>query len=262
MTLSYSISTAVPRQELGAQATVRAFLAHIEKGDIAAAAAMVEGSTPPGEWMGPLAGGELRYAVKAVRTYGDDKETVVVIDIDATLAENSKSMTDTFRLRKVDGIWKIQSNAFMDSIPSPAMVASVMISSPFMNQAKTAAKQTSCLSNAKQLVLGTIMYCADYDDVFPNANKWRSSIMPYVKNTEIFRCPDDKSGSPSSYRMNPKLSKVSVAALEEPANTVLVYEGDGNGFIPRHGGKGSVAFADGHAKMIAAAAYPRLRQKR
>ncbi len=36
--------------------------------------------------------------------------------------------------------------------------------------ARAKAKQTSCLSNIKQLVLGVLMYASDYNDMFPNAD--------------------------------------------------------------------------------------------
>lgn len=259
ISLSIGVTPAGPRQELGAEATIRAFLAHLEAGNVGAAAAMVSGATDPGQ-VSPVGARDFSYKVKAARVYGDDQEAVVVLDLDASNGQETQPITDTFRLVKVNGVWKIHANSFITTMPSPSLLASAFVSSPVMNQAKEASKKTACLSNVKQLALATMLYASDYDDHFPDANKWRSSIMPYTKNQETFRCPEDKSGNPSSYRMNPRMSKLSVVSLSDPAGTVLIFEGDATGFVPRHAGAGNVAFTDGHAKAIAAAAYPKLRQ--
>src|ERR1700678_1699792 len=46
-----------------------------------------------------------------------------------------------------------------------AILAAILF--PVFAQAKAAAKKTSCLSNTKQIGLGTIMYANDYDDYEP-----------------------------------------------------------------------------------------------
>ena len=48
-----------------------------------------------------------------------------------------------------------------------AILAAILF--PVFAQAKVAAKKTADLSNTKQLALGTVMYSADSDDVFPSA---------------------------------------------------------------------------------------------
>jgi prepilin-type N-terminal cleavage/methylation domain-containing protein/prepilin-type processing-associated H-X9-DG protein len=88
-----------------------------------------------------------------------------------------------------------------------AILAAILF--PVFAQAREAARASSCLSNVKQLSLGMMMYVQDYDERFPNwnwtfncyggnnglprdsSNFWTMAIYPYVKNTQIYRCPDD-----------------------------------------------------------------------
>src|ERR1051326_8868417 len=90
-----------------------------------------------------------------------------------------------------------------------AILAAILF--PVFAQARAKARQTSCLSNIKQLAMGFQMYVQDYDERFPqwkwdlnykdaggagstpnNATSlWWNAIYPYVKNTQIYVCPDD-----------------------------------------------------------------------
>lgn len=68
---------------------------------------------------------------------------------------------------------------------------------PVFAQAREKARQTSCLSNMKQMGLAVVQYVQDYDETFPrgvNSNwqeGWATQIQPYVKSYDVFRCPDD-----------------------------------------------------------------------
>lgn len=85
-----------------------------------------------------------------------------------------------------------------------AILAAILF--PVFAQAREKARAISCLSNTKQLGLGVMMYVEDYDETFPlgafwndaspfaqNFYLWSSSrtIQPYIKNLQIYRCPDD-----------------------------------------------------------------------
>src|SRR5205807_9960167 len=81
-----------------------------------------------------------------------------------------------------------------------AILAAILF--PVFAAARAAARKTSCLSNIKQLNLGMQMYLQDYDEKFPgwqwgiratedSASYWCNAIYPYVKNTGVYRCPDD-----------------------------------------------------------------------
>lgn len=79
-----------------------------------------------------------------------------------------------------------------------AILAAILF--PVFAQAKEAAKKTSCLSNAKQMGTGMMLYIGDVDDTLPwsaywdyspvsgwataagGMHEWSSVILPYIKN--------------------------------------------------------------------------------
>ena len=87
-----------------------------------------------------------------------------------------------------------------------AILAAILF--PVFAQARAKARGASCLSNVKQLALGFTMYAQDYDESFPqwqwdknynpggnpNVNNgktvWFNAIYPYVKNAQVYTCPD------------------------------------------------------------------------
>jgi len=85
-----------------------------------------------------------------------------------------------------------------------AILAAILF--PVFAQAREKARQTSCISNEKQIALGLLMYVQDYDERFPVEREpnvynppgpfgvtWRTTLQPYLKNNQIFFCPDDAS---------------------------------------------------------------------
>jgi prepilin-type N-terminal cleavage/methylation domain-containing protein/prepilin-type processing-associated H-X9-DG protein len=73
---------------------------------------------------------------------------------------------------------------------------------PVFAHAREKARQTSCLSNLKQLGAGMLMYSEDNDGLFPPAvahpsrqmtniyeMSWMALMQPYVKNLGVFICP-------------------------------------------------------------------------
>lgn len=92
-----------------------------------------------------------------------------------------------------------------------AILAAILF--PVFAQAKEAAKKIVCLSNVKQIDLALIMYGGDNDDQFPvilqpqnpinNPTNpagnipYDQQIGNYIKNTDIFGCPDDPAAPPA-----------------------------------------------------------------
>jgi prepilin-type N-terminal cleavage/methylation domain-containing protein len=81
-----------------------------------------------------------------------------------------------------------------------AILAAILF--PVFAQAKESAKDTSNLSNVKQMGLGILMYATDYDDYFPLAQRlepsytaifgvatWQTESQPYIKNWGILLHP-------------------------------------------------------------------------
>jgi prepilin-type N-terminal cleavage/methylation domain-containing protein/prepilin-type processing-associated H-X9-DG protein len=82
-----------------------------------------------------------------------------------------------------------------------AILAAILF--PVFAQARAKARQTSCLSNLKQIVLAERMYMQDYDESIHELASggarnlaatvntlWPALLQPYIKNTGIFRCPE------------------------------------------------------------------------
>ena len=82
---------------------------------------------------------------------------------------------------------------------------------PVFARTRESARRAACISNLKQLITATFMYCDDYDGYlypFDGRSSWTSKIMPwrnayqpYVKNIQIFRCPSDKPYSDRTYNL-------------------------------------------------------------
>src|SRR2546430_13715275 len=85
-----------------------------------------------------------------------------------------------------------------------AILAAILF--PVFAQARDSARQTTCLNNCKQLGIALQMYAQDYDEGLPSwpfskllsspifkewgYSTWVPALMPYVKNTGVFACPN------------------------------------------------------------------------
>jgi prepilin-type N-terminal cleavage/methylation domain-containing protein/prepilin-type processing-associated H-X9-DG protein len=88
-----------------------------------------------------------------------------------------------------------------------AILAAILF--PVFAKAREKARQASCLSNGKQLGLALMQYAQDYDEkvcptrivyipgATPTYGFWGYGIMPYIKNSQVFRCPSDS--NPASW---------------------------------------------------------------
>jgi prepilin-type N-terminal cleavage/methylation domain-containing protein/prepilin-type processing-associated H-X9-DG protein len=81
-----------------------------------------------------------------------------------------------------------------------AILAAILF--PVFAKAREKARQSSCLSNMKQIGLAVAQYCQDYDEGFPMHNcTWDATpcsvgqLDPYCKNVQMWKCPSD-SGTP------------------------------------------------------------------
>ena len=80
-----------------------------------------------------------------------------------------------------------------------AILAAILF--PVFARAREKARQTSCLSNLKQIGIAFNMYMGDYDERYPDILMgrdtddwtrmvgWTANLQPYVKNQDIFMCP-------------------------------------------------------------------------
>lgn len=83
-----------------------------------------------------------------------------------------------------------------------AILAAILF--PVFAQARDKARQTSCLSNQKQIGIGIMQYVQDYDETYPVCNQsyvatpqvtlgrvsWMRHLYTYTKSIEIMKCPN------------------------------------------------------------------------
>src|SRR5262245_10953128 len=78
-----------------------------------------------------------------------------------------------------------------------AILAAILF--PGFAQARAKARQATCASNLAQIGRAGLMYVADYDERFPSCYSLeqppyavdpRTSLQPYIKNWNLFYCPE------------------------------------------------------------------------
>ena len=144
-----------------------------------------------------------------------------------------------------------------------AILAAILF--PVFAQARDKARQTTCLSNMKQLGLGFMQYVQDYDGTWPsqrpNGNNtapvdgafvmgstnaartpfnYKDRVLPYTKNEQIWLCPSNIPNGALQvrppnvgYHMNGNLIThrgVNEAQIEAPAGLIAMRE-SGNGRV-------------------------------
>ncbi|MEN6546711.1 MAG: DUF1559 domain-containing protein [Armatimonadia bacterium] len=134
-----------------------------------------------------------------------------------------------------------------------AILAAILF--PVFAKAREKARQSSCLSNVKQLALGVLQYCQDYDEKTPRSDcigldagvNWDISVMPYIKNYQVMQCPSEPTichiapgintcggswvGPPAwvpdhyvSYGYNLQAQQISIGTIQLPAETLMLME--------------------------------------
>lgn len=107
-----------------------------------------------------------------------------------------------------------------------AILASILF--PVFGRARENARRSSCQSNLKQIGLGIMQYVQDYDEKYPftvningmagegadypdgsgqydgwyNYGTWRYNVNPYIKSTQVFKCPSTKEHDPGIMYLN------------------------------------------------------------
>jgi len=76
-----------------------------------------------------------------------------------------------------------------------AILAAILF--PVFARARENARRSSCQSNLKQIGLGILQYAQDYDETLPYSRNiavpWQLAIQPYVKSTQLMKCPSNSS---------------------------------------------------------------------
>ncbi len=109
-----------------------------------------------------------------------------------------------------------------------AILAAILF--PVFAQAREKARQTTCLSNLKQIGTAAQMYAQDYDERLPGTELgqgdgeyfWIEMLAPYTKNRDLFNCPSapvktmySRSGISAEFSYNYAMNDVRDAAGRE-----------------------------------------------
>ncbi|MBI5834835.1 MAG: DUF1559 domain-containing protein [Armatimonadetes bacterium] len=157
-----------------------------------------------------------------------------------------------------------------------AILAAILF--PVFAKAREKARQSSCLSNEKQIAIAVMQYSQDYDETYPRvwtatygpgggARDWKNDVDPYLKSTQVFVCPSKKAQA-AGYGYSWWLATANgraLAEIVEPVRTCLFNEiiqavdrswpwgfGTDLRFEPeaRHLEGCNMGFCDGHVKWI------------
>jgi prepilin-type N-terminal cleavage/methylation domain-containing protein/prepilin-type processing-associated H-X9-DG protein len=132
-----------------------------------------------------------------------------------------------------------------------AILAAILF--PVFAKAREKARQSSCLSNHKQISLGFLQYVQDNDERYPldadgtengtvgqnnglgNPGCWFRVVQPYCKSQQILLCPSVSSNAdarmadcPTDYCANNQVLGKSQAVVVSPAQTILLNERERN----------------------------------
>lgn len=167
-----------------------------------------------------------------------------------------------------------------------AILAAILF--PVFAKAREKARQSSCLSNAKQLGLAVMQYTQDYDEVLPASyfpgnpttnDTWYEKIEPYLKNTQILKCPSSTltiaygwNYDFIGYGSSTSITVYSIGAIANPSETIMladagnyvIYSPSRYSYVPspgvnywdynaaglRHNEGANIAWCDGHAKWM------------
>jgi len=117
----------------------------------------------------------------------------------------------------------------------------------------------TCLSHIMSLTSSLKLYCADFDGRLPQASYWPAPLGPYVENAHAFTCPEVKT-TRLAFALNSRLAASSLSSVVQPGEVVLVFERSlgwnpvgGRETLPdepRHLGRDTYGFVDGHARYV------------
>jgi len=166
-----------------------------------------------------------------------------------------------------------------------AFLAAILF--PVFAKAREKARQSSCLSNVKQMCVAVLSYAQDYDEGLPTSynpfvpttcDQWYETLQPYMKSTQIHRCPSVSANWATSYGWNcdylgygssSSCTYIFMTEVAKPSETMVLADcgagsqtlyrpGRGDAAINaenkkanRHNDGANLGLLDGHAKWYA-----------
>ncbi len=124
-----------------------------------------------------------------------------------------------------------------------AILAAILF--PVFARAREKARQSSCLSNVKQISLGVLMYAQDFDEMLPHSNyrdaagvgySFIQFVNPYINSAQVFDCPTQAVAVPApisyndsrSYCFNEMAWRVRLAKVNRGAQKIMLADATPN----------------------------------
>ena len=150
---------------------------------------------------------------------------------------------------------------FMLAEPIIVLAAAVMfVAYPAITQPHgEEARQTTCVSNQKQIALATMMYVQENDEKFPPVDNKTWELIDV--GGKLLECPSNRNDRSISYSYNANLSRLSLGKIYDPTEVALTADSDNENskmtkisdIALRHRKDESayaiVAFTDGHVVL-------------
>lgn len=246
------------------------FVKAINQADWPAASARVHGGKPEAELKPIVADLEATYANwrleidrQDIKTDDDFADCKIRLRLKDQLG-NRISHEENLSIQLDNKTWKIVPimpervhQAFWGNLDSDILenLATCFSYPRFIGQSKAMA----CMSNLKQLGLAAMQFVQDYDEKYAlKANLFADYLRPYFRSEDVLVCPLHPKEK-LSYVFNAKLQNANLAQMQQPAQTVLIYEGQNEKLDFRHDNRAGVCFADGHVQLVTPEEAPNLR---
>ncbi len=177
-------------------------------------------------------------------------------------------MTDEPADEPVPRISCLHPALFLTTVRNAAIVACVVgavltVCSVVLSGARDRVNWGCCARNQMQVGLGLRAYAQDHDGFLPPADAWCDQVYPYIKNTDVYRCPI-RGDARCGFWLNEALIEVDLDTVTNQDKLVLTFEGPGGwnlvggpaDFLTPHRGMGTALLLDGRWTLLDDALRP------
>ncbi len=140
-----------------------------------------------------------------------------------------------------------------------AILAAILF--PVFARAREKARQSTCISNQRQIGASILMYAQDHEETLPGSGTVWSDI---DVEPGVLICPTAGKNFPIGYGYHNGVATMSIGSIESPVDTFLFADAQANTntgyganiisdarqFDERHSGKLITCFADGHVSVM------------
>jgi beta-lactamase regulating signal transducer with metallopeptidase domain len=265
------------------EATLRSFIAALNRYDLNAAASCVEaGKLKPmfAGFSASLREFQVSFALEGLQTSRRGDQAVVSAtrfvsrQFAAGAPPERQHMTQEAKDQKVQvrrraGKWRLLPPQRLapaePEMSLPRLVSLFGMTQEVESTMRTEAWEKVCLSNMRQLALGVIQLSFIADKGLRFQPSFKESLAAHIRSgghsgstngkfdpEPLFHCPADQSGKVSySFNVNLEgMKQQDIDKLENPRRTVLLYEGENGQLDFRHNGHAHVSFTDGSTQIV------------